>query len=597
MDQQKRLFLALGLSFGLIFAYTMYFGPKPTPPGAQTAVGVDAGASAPLAAAPGSSEATAAESALAGASDGGAVLGDVPPLLTVNKDSPNVHRTFSSQGGGLTRAELQGAKMREQQKVSIVEGYKRFLGKDKDDAPQMDMGRPVPGAPLPLAISVAGAQPLPADARYAVNQPGGESASSVEFTAQVNSWEVRKHLEWDEKSYEYRYLISLTNRGAAPVSSELAVHYGRSVDFSVEEAPNFFGGVGNQSRAVCHVEDKTHHLVDKPKEAETFKGPVRFWGIDQQYFLAALYPLDGAKEGRCALEVRDAGRTATVFFPLNAAPGQTVTYQFGLYVGPKDVDLLSAVPSQVPPGVKAVPVMLEKSVDFGIWAVICKLLLFILKFFYSVIHNWGVAIILLTVLVKLVLLPLTHKSMVSAEQMKKLQPKMEEIKKKYPEDRERQSMETMKLYQQEKVNPLGGCLPMLLQMPVWIALFTTLRASYELYREPFIKPLLMDLTYKDPTYLLPILLGVTLVITQKMQPQMMDAAQARMMTWFMPIFFTAIMLNYPSGLSLYIFTNNLLTIVQQKGLKKYLESRGVAEKAPAAAAKKTSGAEKKRRLT
>ncbi|MEN9799923.1 MAG: rane protein insertase YidC, partial [Pseudomonadota bacterium] len=191
----------------------------------------------------------------------------------------------------------------------------------------------------------------------------------------------------------------------------------------------------------------------------------------------------------------------------------------------------------------------------------------------------GVAVILLTVLVKVLLIPLTHKGMLAAENMKRLQPKMEAIKAKYPEDRERQNVEMMKLYQEEKVNPLGGCLPMLVQMPVWIALFTTLRNSYELYQEPFFSPMFSDLTAKDPTYLLPLLLGVTMVVTQMLQPQMMDAAQARMMTWFMPIFFTVIMLNYPAGLTLYIFTNNVLSILQQWALKKYLERKATGSPA------------------
>jgi YidC/Oxa1 family membrane protein insertase len=579
MDQQKRMFLALGLSFGLIFVYTMYFGPKPAPTdSAATAAAQDGGA---LAQAPAP---TAPETAVPGADAGTGVAAALPPVVTLNRDDALVHRSFSSEGGGFTRVELQGPKMRETQKVSLVEGYKRFLGKGHDDAPQMDMGRPIAGAPLPLAVSIEGPQPLPHNARYSVDESGGHRA--VNFAAQVNGWEVTKHLEWDEGSYEYLYKVTLKNTGAAPVTGEMAVHYGLFVDFKNEEAPNFFGGVGNQSRSVCYVADEHHKQVDPPKEKENISGPVSFWGIDQQYFLAALYPVDGSKPGRCVLNVLPEGRTATVYFPLSVAPGQSATYQLGAYVGPKDVDYLAAAPTKVPEGMTRVPAQLERSVDFGIWAVICKLLLAVLKFFYGIIHNWGVAIILLTVAVKVVLLPLTHKSMVSAEQMKKLQPKMEEIKKKYPEDRERQSMETMKLYQQEKVNPLGGCLPMLVQMPVWIALFTTLRASYEIYREPFISPLLMDLTYKDPTYLLPILLGVTMVITQKMQPQMMDAAQARMMTWIMPVFFTAIMLNYPSGLSLYIFTNNLLTIVQQKGLRKYLDSRPAAGKAQTPEAKR-----------
>jgi YidC/Oxa1 family membrane protein insertase len=161
--------------------------------------------------------------------------------------------------------------------------------------------------------------------------------------------------------------------------------------------------------------------------------------------------------------------------------------------------------------------------------------------------------------------------MVSMEEEKKLQPRMEEIRKKFADNREQQNLEIMKLYQEAKVNPLGGCLPLLIQMPVWIALFTSLRNSFDIYGEPFIGPIWRDLTYKDPTYLLPLALGVSMVITQKMQPQMMDATQAKIMTWFLPIVFTLTLLQYPAGLSLYIFTNNILSIAQQYGLRKWLD--------------------------
>jgi YidC/Oxa1 family membrane protein insertase len=145
-----------------------------------------------------------------------------------------------------------------------------------------------------------------------------------------------------------------------------------------------------------------------------------------------------------------------------------------------------------------------------------------------------------------------------------------------PEDRERQNLEMMKLYQEGGVNPLGGCLPLVLQLPIWAALFTTLRTSYELYGMPF-WGVWSNLTAKDPTYLLPLALGITMIVTQRLQPQMMDKQQAFLMTWVMPVFFTGLMMNYPAGLALYIFTNNLLSIVQQFALRKYLERSKAAE--------------------
>jgi YidC/Oxa1 family membrane protein insertase len=376
-----------------------------------------------------------------------------------------------------------------------------------------------------------------------------------------------------------------------------------------EEKASFFGGVGNESVASCAVGDKVHKRVPGNDDEDPLTGKIRFFGVNQQYFLAALFPLEGATEGRCTLVATESSRRASVHFPLSVAPGQELTRRYGLYIGPKDVELLATVPDRLKEsGLVSEPTVtgwtasfsssrypgLEETVDFGIWAAICNVLLAILKFFHNLFANWGIAVILLTVLVKLVLLPLTHKSMVSAEAMKKLQPQMEEIRKKYADDRNRVNVETMKLYQEAKVNPLGGCLPLLLQMPVWIALFTTLRNSYEIYREPFISPVWTDLTYKDPTYMLPLLLGITMIVTQKLQPQMMDPTQAKIMTYVMPVFFTAIMLNYPAGLSLYIFTNNVLSIAQQYGLRKYLERKGIAAPRVPATAPKTERARNER---
>src|SRR5262249_36518819 len=150
------------------------------------------------------------------------------------------------------------------------------------------------------------------------------------------------------------------------------------------------------------------------------------------------------------------------------------------------------------------------------------------------------------------------------------QPKVDAIRKKFADDRERQQLEMMKVYQEAKVNPFGSCLLMLVQMPVWIALYTTLRTSYELYHEPFLSPVWMDLTYKDPTYLLPLLLGVTMLVTSKLQPPAADPVQARIFTYVMPVFFSFILLNTPAGLTLYMVTNNVLSIVQTYALRRWL---------------------------
>lgn len=588
-DSQKRLLLALALSFVATTAYMFFFAPQPPPPDAGAA---DAGVVAAGPADAGTPVAAPSEAPEAAPEE--APAEPPPPERTVELAREHARYTFSSEGAGLTSAELQGAKMREQQSLTLAQGYQMLLGKEVPSPPQMNLAVPVPGQPLPLAVGIQGAAPFPATTRFSVTEtPAQEGASSGEvvFVGRQGPWEIRKTVRWPREGFELAYILEVRNTSAQAQSGELQLHYGRAIDPNFEQAPSWLGGVGNQSRAACQVGDELFKLVPEndPPEPEETRGLVHFFGIDQQYFLSALYPLEGPRQGSCTLTATPTERRVTAGFPLTVNAGETVTLRFGGFLGPKDSDYLTGLPSQEllqlagTAGTGFSPA-LGDTVDFGIWAAICHVLLFILRFFHGLTGNWGVAIILLTVVVKLVLLPLTHRSMVSMEAMKKLQPQMEEIRKKYKDDRERQNLELMKLYQTAKVNPFGGCLPILIQMPVWFALFTALRNSFDIYWEPFFGPVWRDLTFKDPTYILPVLLGVSMIVMQKMQPQMtMDAAQAKMMTWVLPIIFTVTLLQYPAGLALYIFTNNVLSVAQQYGLRKWIE-RGGGGGGPAAPA-------------
>lgn len=239
-----------------------------------------------------------------------------------------------------------------------------------------------------------------------------------------------------------------------------------------------------------------------------------------------------------------------------------VTYTFEMYLGPKDISELQ----------KAV-VGLEDSIDFWVLGFLAKPMLHILRWFHSVIPHWAIAIILLTILVKLLLLPVTQRSYKQMQRMSSLRPLMDEVKKKYGNDKERLNQELMNLYKREKINPVGGCLPMLLQMPIWIALYRTIYSSVELYQAPM-GLWIQDLSQPDKYFVLPILLGVSMFLQQRMTPSTMDNAQAKMMLWFMPIMFTVFMLFLPSGLNLYIFVNTLLSILQQWYLKRQVQTPG-----------------------
>ncbi len=603
MDQQKRLLLAISLMFGLTLIWTQFiWKPEAEAEAARVAamdagVAFDAGAVAPVVFAAPPAAPVMVDGGLL--EDGGIVLIAVAPAVLPSREvqlnRPTTRLTFTTEGAGLISAELTGDREREEKTLSIVEGWKKMFGTKYEPAPHMNLARAVPGVGPNVAVSMLGASPLPATARYAVVEEGPGKAV---FTTTSGPWEVTKTFTWtqaersdtDPSGYLSTLAVSVKNVSTTAQNGELGVHAIRAIVPGAEEAPSMFGGIGNQASVLCRAADDVTRKVppaeggglfscgSAPVYDEEKKGLLQFVGIDQQYFLTAIWPKDGAVEGRCLITARPAERQAALFMPVTLQPGESVTRNFGVFLGPKELSLLQVIGTSAAPG--TFDPELEKSVDFGLWAVICKVLISLLRFFHGVVGNWGLAIILLTVMVKVLLLPLTHRAMVSAESMKKLQPKMEEIKKKYPDDREKQNAETMKLYSEGKVNPLGGCLPLLLQLPIWAALFTTLRTSYELYGEPFYG-VWTNLTSKDPTYLMPLALGITMIITQRLQPQMMDKSQAFLMTWIMPVFFTAIMMNYPAGLALYIFTNNLLSIIQQYALRKWL----ARNQTPAAGAK------------
>ena len=573
---QKRTLIALGLCFVLVSVYLTWFAPSAPPP--PVAAAPDAGVVAPP---PVASERTVTppspKNDRTRPSDAEPTA--EPPLRTIAVERKLVHYLFSTEGAGLSSAELQGTKNREQLALSFTQGWAQLLGRDVPQAPQMNLSAPVPGEPLPFAVVVSGDAPVPGTLRYTATQ----GDHRITFVGRTETWEITRVISWVDDGYELSSTLTLRNLTGRPLSGELVVPWVRAIDPAREEKPSFFGGVGNVSDSACFVKDSYEHetVSDKVQTKEKL-GAVSWLGINQQYFLSAVFPVGGAREGKCVLTTSPTERQAVGRFPFQVGPQQTFTQSFGAYVGPKETDLLSAVPTlpaNREPSASPPPVHLERAVDYGIWAALCKPMLWFLKKCHEFVRNWGVAIILLTFVVKLLLVPLTHRAMVGQEAMKKLAPKVEALKKKYPGDKERQQMEMMKLYQEAGVNPFGSCLMLLIQLPVWAALFTTLRNSFELYGEPFTAHFLTDLTIKDPTYLLPFLLGVSQIITSRLQPPAIDPAQQRMMVWFMPIFFTAILLNYPAGLLLYIFTNNILTVLQQAVLKRMM-ARGGDSAAP-----------------
>lgn len=351
--------------------------------------------------------------------------------------------------------------------------------------------------------------------------------------------DVEKELTFHHGSYVVDIAIR-TQGFTTPVDVTLGTNFG-----IVEWGEGFIGLMGSASL----VDDKV--LKETPDGEAERRGDVKWSAIQDKYFLSVLMP----QKASAALAKKEGDKlvSAGVRFP---APGSTMAMQ--LYAGPKEYDTL-----------KGLNAGLEDTIDFG-WFVfgswglvkaVAKPIFYVLRFLYEFTHNYGVTIILLTMLIKLMFVPLQYKSYKSMKQMQVIQPKVLATQNKFKDDRERLNKELIKLYKDHRVNPVGGCLPMVLQMPVFVALFNILYMTIDLRQAPFML-WIKDLSVQDPYYVLPIIMGATMVIQQKITPTTMDPTQAKIML-FLPVFMTFLFVNFPAGLVLYWLTNNTLTITQQ----------------------------------
>jgi YidC/Oxa1 family membrane protein insertase len=309
---------------------------------------------------------------------------------------------------------------------------------------------------------------------------------------------------------------------------------------------------------------ETAKAADVAKSPKTFGKGLLWGGFADKYFLTAILSTN-ASIGSFVSQQRNSVIDSIVTSPpLTIAPGMSVTLNNKVYVGPKDLDILRSAGNK-----------LEEVIDFGWFSALAKPLLYTLKYFYRFVHNYGVAIIIITIILKVLFFPLTHKSYKSMKEMQKIQPKMNALKEKHKNDRDAMNQAVMELYKTHKVNPLGGCLPMLIQIPVFFALYKALMYSIELRQAPFFF-WIQDLSAKDPYYVTPIIMGATMFIQQKMTPTTMDPVQAKVML-SLPIVFTFMFLNFPSGLVLYWLVNNILTIAQQAYINKLLHEEPLPE--------------------
>ena len=388
---------------------------------------------------------------------------------------------------------------------------------------------------------------------------------------------VIETMRFHADSYVVEHEIRVENHHNVPQTAEIGLTWVAPAEWPKGQDPKFQGQ--HPTRAVKLVGGSAQR-VDLAKLVN-FQGAGEWVGLESEWYLSAFIP---KSEGFQLIEVTqsetkpgaeskpasiaEVGVRASIS---SLAPGAVWEGRVLTYTGPKEYARLRAVGSN-----------LDKSIYFGGFPLpqaygglpmewLAVPILWVMDFFYTHIRNYGLAIILLTVITKVLFFPLTIKSMTSMKAMQSLQPQVNAIRSKYKNDSQKLQQETMALYRTHKVNPLGGCLPMIVQIPIFYALYVALSVSVELQSQPFIcfgrifgvDVWICDLAAHDPTYVLPLLMGASMFIQQKITPVMGDPRQAKMML-FMPVVFTFMFLNLPAGLVLYWTLSNVLQIAQQK---------------------------------
>lgn len=466
-----------------------------------------------------------------------------PPLVAertareVTVDTPNYRAVFTNSGARLKRFEL-----------------KHYRTENNSAAPYVQVLDTTSNAVASLRLNGLEGLALNSEDLYSFTEGldllklgPGESRELVFRTTTVTGVLVEKIYRFHGDRYDFDLDLHLVNLSDKAQSGKLLLTLSHPWD--EKNAGGSYEFVGPVTLSGEKV--KTDDVDDIVKEAEIYGKDTVWSGFKNKYFFSSLIPLDGATEKLVVQKKQDSVENQFETPILTLQPGAESRSRFLAYFGPLDMDILKATGQQ-----------LDKAIDFGFFSFLGSPLFIVLKYFNTFLHNFGWSIIVLTVVIKIIFWPLTQKSYSSMKSMQKLQPEMTKLREKFKNDRDRMNREIMELYKTHRVNPVGGCLPMVIQIPVFFALYQVLMNSIELRHAPFMF-WITDLSAKDPYYITPLVMGATMFIQQKLTPTpSIDPIQAKIFM-FLPVVFTVMFLNFPSGLVIYWLVNNLLTIAQQ----------------------------------
>ena len=559
MDEQKRLLLAVVLSVVVLVGYQTFFVKPPDPNRLPQEVQTR------------KAEQPQVQDVAPNVSDYQTQTGVVSEAVTPRKKNyrtllvttPLYHIAISEEGAAVKSFELKG--------------YKET---NKKDSPlkQLVPEQLVSGTFL---LDLEG-QSLPGlkNAVYTANTESTETAvfqgeKTIEFVfATPQGMVVKKRFTFRADSYLIDCDIVFQNGSDRSFNDSLMITTTGFFDEATKKKSRF-AFVG----PMAFIDDKFNDIdPDDIEDQDTYHGKIGWTGYTEQYFMTAVTPqkaADGkAVEEKLKLSFANDRVAASYVRKMDRLdPGKQADYAFTFYMGPKSQQVLSQYDNT-----------LKNAINFGFFNVIAKPLLIAMNMIHKVIPNYGVAIILLTILIKLIFWPLGSKSYKSMNEMKKVQPLMMEIREKYKNDKQRMNQEVMGLYKTYKVNPASGCLPLLVQMPIFFALYRMLYQAIELRHAPFVGWIsdlsapdrMFELNFSIPMMqepygipMLTLLMGASFLLQQKMTPTAGDPMQAKMMM-LMPIFMTVLFINFPAGLVLYMFVNNIISMGQQYYIQKKL---------------------------
>jgi YidC/Oxa1 family membrane protein insertase len=565
-DQGKRMLLAVALVLGVLLVWNM-FAPKDEPPPSTTTPA----AAAPRAATP-----------LVGPAVPDGAVAPRPEEQTLTLAFDNVAVTFSSYCGGLTSWKLAAAQYDHDVTRGELLPSKASLEKNHGMA----------------ADQLAN---LPACSAFDVNFVRGTSTFLVPHEAiwkgeQLSKTEVRYSYSSPEldvvKTFTVipeRYMLRLEVRvnvrpaQGGDARQQLAVTAFGYQDPAGTEAS--WGGSAPRSWASATRRDgelfatQVNSIIEWPR----YEPAIQWTGYEHPYLLVGFAPrlVAGERVEKYTTAVdkqegvpRGFMRTDMVFPSVTFRAGDpALVKEIVGYLGPKNYDELELADATA-----GFVTGFHSVIDLGWFAFIGRPLLWLMQKFHSVFGNWGVAIILLTILVKIATLYWTTKSMRSMKAMAALAPQLKALQSRYADDRQRQQAETMALYKQHNVNPVAGCLPILLQMPIWLALYRMLTNAGELYQQPFIPGWIDDLTATDPLHILPVVLVITMFLQARLQPATVDSRQQKFLQYGMPLMFGVMSFVFPAGSTLYIFTNTVLSALHSIYMNKFdKKSQAIAE--------------------